>query len=129
VASVRQGEILSRNKFVAYQDSEIIGRATVDDKASRAAKKHNQTIDNRLSEERQEWILVPPSNMTLTMKEVAGEVPSGLVLSVPHEVGRVIVHKRLVAGVIEHDVSIDAVIDGELEEAFAALGLGREETN
>jgi hypothetical protein len=113
---------LSRNEFVAYQDSEIIGRTTIDDKASRAAKRRNQGIDNRLTEERKEWILVPPSNMTLTLHENAGAIPAGLVLSMPHEVGRAVLHKRL-GRIIEHDVTLDAVIDGEFESAVEAMNL------
>ncbi len=119
---------MSRNKFVAYQDSEIIGRTTVDDKASRAAKRHNRAIDKRLSDERKEWVLMPPSNMTITLHKDAGVVPAFLNLSMPHDVGRAILHKRM-GSIFEHDVNIDAVIDGELEEACDAMGLGREDVN
>ena len=118
---------MSRNKFVAYQDSEIIGRTTVDDKASREAARHNRTIDKRLVAERKEWVLVPPSNMTLTLHKDAGDVPSGLVLSVPHDVGRAVLHKRL-AGIIEHDVTVDAAIEGSFEDAHEAMNLGTKET-
>ncbi len=118
---------MSRNAYVAYQDTEIIGRTTVDDKASRAAKRHNQAIDKKLTEERKEWVLVPPSDMTLTLKENAGEI-AGLVLSVPHDCGRAVLHKRL-AGIIEHDVTVDAAIEGTFEDAYEAMNLGTKETD
>lgn len=97
---------------------------------SKAARLRKQAkkFDAELAKQRQEWVLSPPSNMTLTLHEDAGAVPSGLVLSVPHEVGRVVLHKRL-AAIIEHEVTLDAEIDSSLEEACEAMGLGTKETN
>jgi hypothetical protein len=86
-------------------------------------KKQAAKFDARLEKERQEWILSPPSNMAITLHEDAGEVPAGLVLSLPHEVGRMVLHKRL-ADIIEHDVTVDAVIDGDFEGAIEAMNLG-----
>lgn len=114
---------LSTKYGVQKDYGSIIGRTTVDSTASRAAKKHNRAIDNELSEQRKEWVLVPPANMTLTLYETAGAVPAGLVLSVPHEVGRAIVHKRL-ANILEHAVSVDAEIDSSFEDTFEAMNLG-----
>jgi hypothetical protein len=112
-----------RDAYCVYERSEIIGRTTVDNKEASKARKWNRAIDTELSEQRKEWILVPPSNMTITLHEDAGAVPAGLVLSCPHEVGRAILHKRL-AGIIEHDVTVDAVIDAGIEDACEAMNIG-----
>ena len=111
---------MSRNAYVAYQGTEIIGRITVDDKASRAAKRHNQAIDHQLEQRREEWVLIPPSNMTIILHQDAGAIPAGLVLSVPHEIGRLLLRKRL-SRIIEHEVTVDAVIDGDFEGAIEAM--------
>jgi len=99
-----------------------VGRISVDKKDAEKARKWNLAIDNELGKRRREWTFVPPSNMTIILHQDAGGVPSGLMLSVPHEVGRMILHKRL-GRIIEHDVTIDAVLTGELEEASAVMGL------
>jgi hypothetical protein len=112
--SVNKEKILSRNTYVEYERSEIIGTTSIDKKDSERARKWNQAIDSELGKLRKEWVFVPPSNMTITFH--------GLVLSVPHEVGRVILHRRL-GKIIEHEVIVDAVIEGHLEEAVEAMGL------
>jgi hypothetical protein len=86
-------------------------------------RKQARKFDAALLKERQEWILIPPSNMTVVLHEDAGAVPAALVLSVPHETGRMVIHKRL-AAIIEHDVTVDAVIDAGIEDAYSAMGLG-----
>jgi hypothetical protein len=118
---------LSTKYGVVKEYGTIIGRTTIDAKASRAARKWNRAIDNELSEQRKEWILVPPSNMTITLHADAGAVPAGLTLSASHETGRSLIHKRLV-NVIEHDVTIDAEIEGSYEDTFEAMNLGTKET-
>jgi hypothetical protein len=45
-----------------------------------------------------------------------------LVLSVAHEVGRMILHRRL-GRIIERELSIDAVMEGGIEDAFEAMKL------
>jgi|ERR1039457_872522 hypothetical protein len=121
--------ILSRGRdaYCVYERSEIIGRTTVDIKEASKARKWNRAIDTELSQQRKEWNLVPPSNMTITLHEDAGDIPSGLVLSVPHETARVILHKRL-ANILEHEVTIDAEIDSGIEDAYDAMNLGTKET-
>ena len=111
---------MSRNSFVEYERSEIIGRTSIDKRASEKARRWNHSIDTALGKRRKEWTFIPPSNMTVTLHEDVGAISSGLVLSVPHEIGRVILHKRLGA-IIEHDVTIDAVIDGDIEGAIEAM--------
>ena len=91
-----------------YLRPQVIGetqgwRATAD------AKRANQAIDEKLRKQRSRWKLKPPANMTVMLHKNAG-----IVLSVPHEVGRWLLHKRM-AAILEHDVTIDAVIDGGLE--------------
>lgn len=112
---------MSRNKFVEYERSEIIGRTSVDKKDADKARKWNHAIDAVLGKRRKEWAFIPPSNMAITVFEDAGAIPSGLVLSVPHEVGRMMLHRRL-GRIIERDVIIDAVIDAGLEDACEAMG-------
>lgn len=65
-----------------------------------------------------EWRILPPENMTI--------LHQGLVLSVAHETGRWLLHKRM-AAILEHDVTVDAVIDGSFEDAIEAMNL--QETN
>jgi hypothetical protein len=108
---------------VSKEYGQIIGRTTIDGKASRDAERHNRAIDKRLSEEREEWSLVPPSNMTLAIKETTGAIPAGLTLSVPHEAGRAILHKRK-ANILEHEVRVDAEIESNFEDTFEAMELG-----
>jgi hypothetical protein len=115
---------VSRNKFVEYERSEIIGRTSIDKKDAEKARKWNRRIDDELERRRKVWAFIPPSNMSITLFEDAGAIPSsGLVLSVPHEVGRMILLRRL-GRIIEREVSVDAVVTGELEEAVEVMGLG-----
>jgi len=112
---------LSRNRYVEYERAEIIGRTSIDKRDAEKARRWNQAIDTTLERRRKEWAFIPPSNMSITLFEDAGAIPSGLVLSVPHEVGRVMLHRRL-GRIIERDVIIDAVIDAGLEDACEAMG-------
>ena len=112
-----------RDRYIEYERSEIIGRTSIDKKDAEKARKWNRRIDDELGKRRKEWTFYPPSNMAITLFEDAGALSSGLVLSVPHEVGRMILHRRL-GRIIERELSVDAVIDGELEETVAVMGLG-----
>ena len=114
---------MSRNRYVEYERAEIIGSTSIDKKDAEKARRWNQAIDTALEKRRKEWAFIPPSNMSITLFEDAGAIPSGLVLSVPHEVGRMLLHRRL-GRIIEGDVPIDAVINGGIEDAFEAMGLG-----
>jgi hypothetical protein len=105
--SATKETFLSRNAWVAYERTTIIGSNAKGIQASAKARKKNQDIDRMLEEQREEWVLIPPSNMTVTLHKDAGAIPSGLVLSVPHEIGRVILHKRM-GRIIEHEVTVDA---------------------
>ena len=109
-----------RDRYIEYQRSEIIGRTSIDKKDAEKARKWNRRIDDELANRRKEWAFIPPSNMSITLFEDAGAIPSGLVLSVPHEVGRMMLHRRL-GRIIESDVPIDAVIDGGIEDACEAM--------
>jgi len=97
---------------------------------SKAARLRKQAkkLDVRLEKQRQEWILSPPSNMTITLHHDAGALSSSLVLSVPHEVGRVILHRRL-GKIIEREVTVDVAIDGSFEDSFEAMQLRSKETD
>ena len=120
--AINIGDIL-RNRFVEYERAEIIGRTSIDKRDAEKARRWNQEIDAVLEKRRKEWAFIPPSNMSITLFEDAGAISSGLVLSVPHDVGRMILHKRL-GRIIEREVSADAVVTGELEEAVEVMGLG-----
>jgi hypothetical protein len=86
-------------------------------------KKHNQQMEHERLELRKEWVLVPPSNHTIMLHQDRGQVPAGLVLSVPHEIGCMILHKRL-GRIIERDnVTVDVVLDGDIEGALEAMEL------
>jgi len=83
-------------------------------------------FDCNIEKQRKTWYF-KPSNMIVILQQTAGAFPAGLVLSVPHEVGRMLLHRRL-AAILERDlVSVDAVIRGALEEAVEAMGLGAAE--
>ena len=114
-----------RDRYVEYERAEIIGRTSIDKRDAEKARKWNRRIDDELGRRRKEWTFIPPSSMTITLFEDAGAIPSGLVLSVPHEVGRMMLHKRL-GRIIEHDVTIDAVIDGGIEDACEAMNSGED---
>jgi hypothetical protein len=85
-------------------------------------KKQARKFDSELEKQRKKWVFIPPSNMTIMLHQNAGAVPAGLVLSVPHEVGRLLLHKRL-GRIIEHDVTVDAVIDGGIERAVEVMNI------
>jgi hypothetical protein len=86
-------------------------------------RKKNEEILRNLRERRERWQILPPGNMLIQMLQGTADL-SGLVLSVPHELGRIILHKRL-GRIIERDnVATDAVVEyTDLSEAFAALKL------
>lgn len=109
-----------RDRYIEYERSEIIGRTSIDKRAAEKARRWNHVIDTTLGRQRKEWIFVPPSNMTVTLHEDVGAIPAGLVLSVPHEVGCVILRRRL-GKIIERDVTVDAVMEGGIEDAFEAM--------
>jgi len=111
-----------RNRFVEYERSEIVGRTSIDKRDAEKARRWNHAIDTALEKRRKEWAFIPPSNMSITLFEDAGAIPNGLVLSVPHEVGRMLLHRRL-GRIIEHNVTIDAVIDGGIEDACEAMSM------
>lgn len=104
-----------RDRYVEYQRSTVIGTTSVDKKAVEAARRWNQGIDTDLMKKRKDWVFIPPSNMTISFND-------GLVLLVPHEVGRAILHKRK-GRIVERDVIVDAVIEGSFEDASKALNL------
>lgn len=80
------------------------------------------TFDRNIEKQRKTWTF-KPSNMSVILQQTAGAFPAGLILSVPHEVGRMLLHKRL-AAILERDLlAVDAVIRGSLEEAVEAMGL------
>ena len=111
---------MSRNTWVEYERVTILGRVSVDKKDADEARQWNRAIDALLEKRRKEWAFIPPSNMSITLFEDAGAIPSGLVLSVPHEVGRMMLHRRF-GRIIEHNVTVDAVIDGGIEDAWEAM--------
>ncbi len=82
--------------------------------------------DNELAKRREQWTFIPQSNMTITLHEDAGSIPAGLVLSVPFEVGRTILCRRLGKIIERDDVTIDAVIESTLEEFADAIELTSE---
>lgn len=108
---------MSRNTYTEYERGVIIGSNAKGKRDAEKARAENDRIDQLLLEKRKEWRILPPENMTVMLHQDA------LVLSVPHEVGRMLLHKRM-AAILEHDVAIDAVIEGGLEDAVAAMGMG-----
>jgi len=63
--------------------------------------------------------------MTVTLHKDTGAFPAGLTLSVTHEAGRMLLHKRLASIWARDGVNIDAVIDGSFEDVYEAVSLGR----
>ncbi len=70
-------------------------------------------FEEKLEAQRNEWVFIPPSNITVRL-------PNAVVLSVPQEAGRVLLHKRL-GHIIEHNVTVDAVLDGGFEDIVEEL--------
>ena len=114
---------VSRNTWVEYERVTILGRVSVDKKDADKARQWNRAIDTALEERRKEWAFIPPSNMSITLFEDAGAICGGLVLSVPHEVGRMMLHRRL-GRIIERTVALDATIEGSFEDAIEAMNEG-----
>ena len=114
---------MSRKTYVEYERAEIIGSTSIDKKDAEKARRWNHAIDALLEKRRREWAFIPPSNMSITLFEDAGAIPSGLVLSVSHEVGRMMLHRRL-GRIIERTVALDATIEGSFEDAIEAMGPG-----
>lgn len=87
---------------------------------NRKLKRESKRIDERLKKQKSKWSF-RGSPMTIKLHQDAGSIPGGLVLSVPHEVGRMLLHKRM-AAIIEHDVTVDAdITDNSLEDFIAAM--------
>jgi len=113
---------MSRYAYVEYAKPTVIGE-TAGKAKTYSARQRNQVLDKRLEEQRKAWKLHPPSNMSIILHTDLGAFPGGLMLSVPHEVGRWLLHKhRYRCSIIEHDVNIDALIEGSFEDAIEALG-------
>jgi len=86
-------------------------------------KKDVIRFDRNMEKQRKTWDF-KPSKMIVILTHTAGAFLAGLTLSVPHEVGRMLLHRRL-AAILERDlVAVDAVITGTLEEAVEIMGLG-----
>ena len=110
---------MSRNAYVAYQDTEIIGRITVDDKASRAAKRHNQAIDKRLSEEHEHWWTAPSPPLLVTLHEDSGKLPARIVMELPREMSLSLILRRLAIPI----ANLATVPDAVIECTWADIGL------
>ena len=65
--------------------------------------------------------------MKIRLYKNAGVVPAGLVVSVSHEVGRMILHKRNFGTILESDdVAVDVEIDFDnFEDTIEAMNLGQ----
>ena len=77
-------------------------------------KQKAKKFEAKLEKQRAAWELLPPENMIIRIRT------NGVVLSLPQEAGRILLHKRM-CSIIEHDVSVDAVLDGELEDVLEAM--------
>jgi hypothetical protein len=73
-------------------------------------------FDLKLEKERAAWKLLPAANMTIRLHA------NGVVLSLPAEAGRVLLHRRL-GHILEHDVEIDAVFEGSVERVLEELAV------
>lgn len=111
---------MSRYTWVAHERATIIG-TTRGTQATAKARRLNLAIDHELEAQREEWVLIPPSSMTIILHQDAGALPGGVVLSVGHEIGRVLLHKRLAAIIERNDVRIAVVIEGSIEDAIEAM--------
>lgn len=81
-------------------------------KESMHAREDNTVLLRMLRRRREAWVILPPENMTILYQSV--------VLSVPHEIGRLLLSRRGQAAIIERDgVKVDAVIEGTIEEFVA----------
>lgn len=85
-------------------------------------KREQAKLDDYWVQKRKQWgdKLLPPENMTCRV--------GGLILSIPHEEARWLVHKRL-AGVIGYyeNRTVDAIIEShDLSQFLDAFGLGAE---
>jgi hypothetical protein len=116
---------MSRNKWIAKEPSNVVETANY--KLQRSIHKklarQNAAIDEEWLEKRKTWVFAPPSPMTVSLYRDSGCVPAGLVLSVPHETGCLILCRRLGSILERDDVAVDVVIEGEIEDAVEALGL------
>ena len=82
-----------------------------------------EEIDKKLERKKKKWRILPPENMNIILHQDMGALPGGVVLSVPHEVGRYMLMHRT-AAIIDHEVTVDAVIDGSYEDILGAMGIG-----
>lgn len=84
------------------------------------AAKLNASIDNDFLRARLSWVFAPPSNMNLLFLYQNTEI----IVSVPHELGRVLLSKRR-GHIVERNVVPDVVIEySDLSEAWSLFGLG-----
>jgi len=85
---------LSRYEYVEYARSQIIGE-TQGWQATADARRENQRLEEQIQRRRGKWRILPAENMTVTLHKDTGAFPAGLTLSVSHEAGRMLLHKRL----------------------------------
>lgn len=84
------------------------------------AAKLNAAIDNDFLRARLTWVFLPPANMNLLFLYQNTEI----IVSVPHELGRVLLLKRR-GHIVERNVVPDVVIEySDLSEAWSVFGLG-----
>ena len=115
---------MSRYEYVEYARSQIIGE-TQGWQATADARRENQRLEEQIQRRRGKWRILPAENMTVTLHKDTGAFPAGLTLSVTHEAGRMLLHKRLASIWARDGVSIDAVIDGSLEDVYEAVSVRR----
>ena len=87
--------------------SQVIG-ITPGYRESMLAREEAKKFEERIFARRKTWRILPPENITLMTS-------AGLILSVPHEIGRHMLMHRA-AAIIERDVIVDAVIEGTIEQ-------------
>jgi len=112
-----------RNAYTEYAKPQIIGETPGWEKTV-AARRENNKLEEQIQLRRKKWRILPPENMTVIMLHTTGAFEKGLTLSVPHEIGRLLLHKRLASIRERDDVTIDALIDGSFEDAIEAMNLG-----
>lgn len=97
---------MSRYKWVAHERATIIG-TTRGTQATAKARRLNLAIDHELATVKRKWTILPPENMVVSYQ--------GLIVSIPHVIGRELIRRRE-AAILEHPVTVDVLIEATIEE-------------
>ena len=118
MAEVRHGKFI-RKDYGKIIESEQFKR---DRRITAKLRRETAVFDAEMKASRLDWdvsIKTPMRNVILE-REYLG-LPAGYVLQVPHDIGRYLLHKRRAAIIESDNITVDFILEGELEDLTVPL--------